>query len=153
MASKSILVPLDGSSFAERAIPLAAWYSVATGSGVRFIHVLAAETEPTERSRAADLFQTYASRVSSKAGLSTADCEVLVGSPHEEVVAASVTAAAIVIATHGRSGLRPAVIGSTADKIIRGFCGSRPRGARREGQHPSRPQHTAHCRTWRFGRR
>ena len=94
MASKSILVPLDGSSFAERAIPLAAWYSVATGSGVRFIHVLAAETEPTERSRAADLFQTYASRVSSKAGLSTADCEVLVGSPHEEVVAASVTAAA-----------------------------------------------------------
>jgi nucleotide-binding universal stress UspA family protein len=119
-AERPILVPLDGSTAAENALPLAAWYSRVTGAPLQFIHVLDSDTKPEARAHAAEVFQSYASGLGATHHLGEIECQVLVGSPADQVLSACVTAAAIAIATHGRGGFRAMVLGSTADKIIRG---------------------------------
>lgn len=118
--TKPILVPLDGSKLAENAIPVAAWYSKATGAPVQFIHVLDADTKPESRAKAAANFQEYAARVAAIAGLGEVECQVLAGNAAEEVLSASTTAALIALASHGRGGFKAMVFGSVADKIVRG---------------------------------
>ena len=118
--SKPLLVPLDGSKLAENAVPVAAWYSKATGAPLQFIHVLDADTKAESRAKAAENFQEYANRVAGSAGLGSVECQVLFGNPAEEVLSASTTAAGIVLASHGRGGFKAMVFGSVADKIVRG---------------------------------
>jgi len=118
--TKPILVPLDGSKVAEYALPAAAWYANVTGAPIKFIHVLDGDTKPEARAQAAETFQTYASGLAAAAGMGAIECEVLVGSPAEQVLSSSVTASAIVLASHGRGGFRAMIRGSVADKIVRG---------------------------------
>lgn len=118
--SKPILVPLDGSNIAEYALPAAAWYSRMTGAPLKFIHVLDSETKPEERAKSAEDFQRYTNQLAASHGLGKVDCAVLVGAAAEEVLSGAVTASAIVLASHGRGGFRAMVVGSVADKIVRG---------------------------------
>ncbi len=118
--SKPILVPLDGSHIAEYALPAAAWYSRVTGAPLKFIHVLDEDTKPEERQRAAANFEKYAAGVASSHGLGKVECQVLAGSAAEQVLSASIGASAIVLASHGRGGFKAMVVGSVADKIVRG---------------------------------
>lgn len=118
--SKPILVPLDGSKIAEHALPIASWYAKATGAPLKFVHVLDAETKPDARAKAAQTFQAYADDLAARLGLGKVECQVLAGTASDEVLSASVTASAIAIGSHGRGGLRAMVIGSVADKIVRG---------------------------------
>lgn len=117
---KPILVPLDGSKVAEHALPAATWYSKLTGAPLKFVHVIDSETKPEARAKAAELFQSYAAELAARHGLGKVDCQVLAGPAAEEVLSASVTAAGIVIGSHGRGGFRAMIIGSVADKIVRG---------------------------------
>lgn len=118
--TKPILVPLDGSKVAENALPAASWYSRMTGAPLKFVHVIDADTKPEERAKAAETFQSYANELAAREGLGKVECQVLAGTAADEVLSASVTAAAIVIGSHGRGGFRAMVIGSVADKIVRG---------------------------------
>lgn len=118
--SKPILVPLDGSKTAENVLPAAAWLSRATGSPLKFIHVLDADSKPESRAAAAETFQKYASDLAKAHGLGDIVCEVMAGAAAEQVLSASVTAHAIALASHGRGGFRATVFGSVADKIVRG---------------------------------
>lgn len=118
--SKPILVPLDGSKTAENALPAAAWLARTTGAPLRFIHVLDPDTPNESRATAAETFQRYATDLGRAHGLGEVECDVLVGHASDQVLSASVTASAIVLASHGRGGFRATVLGSVADKIVRG---------------------------------
>ena len=118
--SKYILVPLDGSKIAEYALPAAAWYSKHTGAPLKFIHVLDDEIKPEGRGRAADEFQKYCDELAARHGLGKLECQVLAGPAADEILSASVTASAIVLASRGRGGFRAMIRGSVADKVVRG---------------------------------
>jgi nucleotide-binding universal stress UspA family protein len=121
VADKSpILVPLDGSQIAEYALPVASWYSKLTGAPLQFVHVLDDDTKPEERAAAAETFQGYCEGFAARFGLGNTECQVIAGSPADAVLGVSVTASAIVLASHGRGGFRAMVRGSVADKIVRG---------------------------------
>ena len=118
--TKPILIPLDGSKIAEYALPVAKWYSNITGAPLKFIHVLDSDTPNEERAKGATTFQAYADRLAEEHGLGKVECLVLFGSPADEVLSASVGASAIVLGSRGKGGFRAMVIGSVADKIVRG---------------------------------
>lgn len=121
-ADGDVLVPLDGSSVAEHALPLAALVSKVLGRDARLMYVVN-ESEgfwtADDVNRARELFADYASRLMQQYGL-RGSIAVEYGSPAGRILAASEGAAAVVIATHGRSGIRANLIGSVADKVIRG---------------------------------
>ncbi len=125
-ASKPILVPLDGSSTAERAVPVAATIGRITGSPLTFFHAISeSDAENAETfDRAREMFDSYAHGLAKRCGVSEAAgpsvVEIRQGSAAKLVLAASANSAMIVIASHGRSGFQAAVIGSVADKVVRG---------------------------------
>jgi nucleotide-binding universal stress UspA family protein len=121
--SSPILVPLDGSKNAEEAIPAAAAIARRLGVAVRMIHVVDPDAlrSPVDLDRAREIFHSYVDGLAQRtlAGLSWS-CEVSGGNAAEAVVEASEDASMVVLATHGRSGLHATMIGSVADKIVRG---------------------------------
>ena len=117
---KSILVPLDGSKLAENALPAAAWLSKATGAPIRFIHVVELNVDESQVAAAAETFRAYTKEVAAEHGLANTSCDVVAGSPADEILNAAADASAIAIATHGRGGFKAMVVGSVADKVIRG---------------------------------
>lgn len=131
-----ILVPLDGSSRAERALPVAARIARASGGSVHLLHIIthpvdaaaylmqpSEETEQTldrRHAKAAD----YLTRI-------TTDSDALDGVPTTMEVADSVPAQTILSAarlqaidlimmcSHGETGLTHWALGSVAQKVIR----------------------------------
>lgn len=118
--NKPILVPLDGSQIAEYALPIAGWYSKLTGAPIQFVHALDDDAKPESLAGAAETFQKYADGLAARHGLGSVECQVVAGPAAEAILGVSVTAAAIVLASHGRGGFRAAIRGSVADKIVRG---------------------------------
>ena len=118
--NKPILVPLDGSQIAEYALPAAGWYSKLTGAPIQFVHVLDDDTKPESRAEAAETFRKYADRLAARHGLGSVECQVVAGPASDAILGVSVTALAIVLASHGRGGFRATIRGSVADKVVRG---------------------------------
>ncbi len=117
---RPILVPLDGSKLAENALPDAAWFSRITAAPLRFLHVLDTDVPAGERGKAAETFRAYTKDLAVEHGLGETACDVVAGSTAEEILKESESASAIVIATHGHGGFRAMIVGSVADKVIRG---------------------------------
>ncbi len=125
-----ILVPLDGSELAEGALPYATALASALGAKI----VLLSAWEGTERdmdatfpSMAAEIeqkanahFGGYLDGIRKRAG-NGADTIVRAGEPGDVIldVAREIEARAIVIATHGRSGVGRWLYGSTASHVLR----------------------------------
>lgn len=125
MTSLPILVPLDGSSTAERALPLANALATAYGAQIRLLHV-AGEAEgiktPEAVTEAASRFAGYANEAVARAGV-TAPIEAVQtvpGKAAEAILEAAGDARMIALATHGRGGFKAAFIGSVADKVLHG---------------------------------
>ena len=121
----SIVVPLDGSAAAERALPAAAALARATNATVRLLHVVDEAEGPRlspEASRAEELFREYAGERCATLGLDpgATPVEVRFGSAASEILAAAEGASCIVLASHGRGGFHATFIGSVADKVVRG---------------------------------
>lgn len=131
---RSILVPLDGSSLAEQAIPLASRIAQPAGSKVRLalVHQLpAAPLDPA----AASLFTSIelATRKSERAylrgtqatlrerGVRLSAAVTLTGNPGPALAehVRDLGIDLVVMATHGRGGLRRAWLGSVADYLVR----------------------------------
>jgi nucleotide-binding universal stress UspA family protein len=130
-----ILVPLDGSSLAEQAIPYAAALAAAGGELVFFevtpqaepvraltgqITAPAAEVDRAERSAAEAALRDAANRW--KGVLPAAPrLEVAEGDPAEEILegAARLGCGAIVMASHGRGAVARFAFGSVADRVSR----------------------------------
>ena len=127
-----ILVPFDGSAFAERALPAALAIARATGAAIELVHV----HEPLPPSGGAPMFDTRLDQESRANVCRTLDAleERLaqdaslsirltcltgyVSATLEERVAAS-GADLVVMSTHGVGGLVRTVMGSVADHLVR----------------------------------
>jgi nucleotide-binding universal stress UspA family protein len=136
-APRRILIPLDGSPFGERIIPVAAAVGALSGAGYRLLRVvppvltssggglgeLGAGT-PTVAEQLRDEASCYLAGLAARApGLSAAVTRVAVDWPPAVAILADADANGIdliALETRGRSGLAKALLGSVADKVVRG---------------------------------
>jgi nucleotide-binding universal stress UspA family protein len=148
-----LLVPLDGSPLAEDALGPAVALARLLDADVQLVQVVRPAMLPTDasyhlpstydeattaifRREAQDYLDDMAEQVHS-AGARASGRAVLGWSAAETLLelSRSKPVGLIAIATHGRSGLRRAALGSVADKLVRGapvpVLVSRPRGGRR----------------------
>ncbi len=144
---EKILLTLDGSDVSAQAIPQASALAKATGASVVIVQVIDSEAQViAQASRgaiepgsmtamtvdiareavAAQRQEADANLAAAKAKLAAdgvADVTTVIreGSPGDEIVeAADETGAdAVIIATHGRSGIKRAILGSVADHVVR----------------------------------
>jgi nucleotide-binding universal stress UspA family protein len=135
---RSLVVPLDGSEFSERTLPLAGRLAAATGAKLHLAHVhvshppdqLLSNTqfhyegldmaEYDTRHREEEL--AYLSRLGSSVGNGTAVAtQLLEGNVAEEIAAyaSSVGADMVLITTHGHTGVSRMWLGSVADALVR----------------------------------
>jgi len=116
-----ILVPLDGSKFAEQVFPPVAELARAFDSEVVLVEVC--EPEESEYGQACRLYinnkaeQLRNSMVGSAASVTTT---VLEGKPAEQILdyAEKSNISIIIISSHGRSGIAPWSLGGTASKVL-----------------------------------
>jgi len=130
---KRMLVPLDGSELAEVVFPYAKELAGRLDLDIVFLHVCSpheSESLPMYRAyveHAAEITRLQSREVQAKTGIQPgakaveARGEVAVGHPAEEIVRYTDEndIDLILIATHGRSGIRHWVMGSVADKVLR----------------------------------
>lgn len=118
-AVEHILVPLDGSALAEAILAPAADLAEAVDARVTLVHVT--HSGLMGQSRTADA-EAYLRRIVQRMedrGLEAA-AEVVVGVPAEAICATAerVGADLIALATHGRAGIRRALLGSVAMQVM-----------------------------------
>jgi len=135
-AYKTILVPLDGSVFAEQALNQAVEMANTTGAAIALVCVVpeldevaaaemgevplwVLEDQDAEVTRMTQYLKATADRLR-MAGIPT-ETRVVVGRPAEAILEASTQEHAdlIVMATHGRSGLQRLWVGSVALRVAR----------------------------------
>lgn len=136
---KSLLVPLDGSEFSERTLPLVRGIARATGASLHLAYVHVPHppddllSNPQFHFEGVDMDEyddrdreeerEYLNRVTkSLDGVgSPADCVLLQGNVAHELAtyAEKVEAEAIFMTTHGHTGMRRVWLGSVADSLMR----------------------------------
>lgn len=125
---RNILVPLDGSTFAEQAIPAAAALANALGSVLTLVRVHEAPTydlgfhlgaESLLRDQESDYLEATADEVVRNFGMHPST-DLLTGHAVDEICgqAARSGDSLIVMSTHGRTGWSRAWVGSTADGVL-----------------------------------
>jgi nucleotide-binding universal stress UspA family protein len=135
---KSLLVPLDGSEFSERSLPLVRGIAQATGASLHLAHVHVPHppddllSNPQFHFEGLDMAEyddrhceeerEYLTRVTQRMdGVgSPADCALLQGNVADELAtyAEQVGAEVIFMTTHGRTGLSRVWFGSIADSLM-----------------------------------
>jgi nucleotide-binding universal stress UspA family protein len=133
-----ILVPLDGSKTAENVLPLARSFARALQIPVELLGVIdivemayqvSTDRVPMIRSMIDDASRRsteYLEGIAQNFPTGTASCTIQTGSAAEAIINSAATdkQTLIALATHGRSGLNRWLLGSVAEKILRG--GSNP---------------------------
>lgn len=124
---KRILVPLDGSTFAEASLPLALGLTHKTNAGLHLISVVEpipafayAEWEPAALDWSTKYLDSVADRIADSAGgelTTSVHTGRVVETLHEQVRERG--ADLVVMATHGRGALTRAWLGSVADAFMR----------------------------------
>jgi nucleotide-binding universal stress UspA family protein len=128
-----ILLPLDGSALAEEAIPYGVAHAQRFGSELVLLRILdplpgaggvSEETLEKASQRSREMALDYLGRLTEhvrEAGV-TSRVEVVEGRPYREIVrfAEDNDVSLIVISTRGESGLSRWLMGSVADRIVRG---------------------------------
>lgn len=131
VALKSILVPIDFSAAGRAALKYGRRFAEQFGAKVTLLYVIepipypdfasvpAMETRATARAAKLKLEELALNAGLPAAGLD--GCVVRVGSPFQEIIAAarSLKTDLIVISTHGYSGLKHVLLGSTAERVVR----------------------------------
>jgi len=126
-----LLVPVDFSDCSREALAYAEELAIRFGARITVLNVLPLN-EGVLRLGAGNfqlldeqLQENYQRKligfIRQFSSLKTAQCMVKLGNPVEEIVRAAkdLRAAAIVISTHGLTGVKHALIGSTAEKVVR----------------------------------
>ena len=133
--ARTILVPLDGTSFAERALPLAARLACSTDAVLHLVRIhvphvqppISLEgsvSDPQQDALRWDAERTYLTRIRrglAVVSVASARIAVLDGAVAEAVAdyAAVNQIELIVMSTHGRRGLGRAWLGSVGDALLR----------------------------------
>jgi nucleotide-binding universal stress UspA family protein len=115
--SPKIIVPLDGSAFAETALEPAANLAAQIGASLVLVRV---EDNPWAVRDALDYLVPLQARFAEQHPDVTIATDVRVGEPAGEIESAVVhhDAALVVMATHGRGGAMRAILGSVAGKLV-----------------------------------
>jgi len=121
MAYRKVLVPLDGSALAERAIPYAKAIAKTKGSELILFTVSIASVEQLDRPMKAYLKLNAKELQSQGIKASTA---IAYGNVAEEIIsfADKNNIDLIIISTHGYSGFKRWVLGSVARNVLYGTC-------------------------------
>lgn len=126
----AVLVPLDGERLAERALPLAAQLAHAIGAELRLVQAISLPPELPLTGLLTGVDQLdvgprayLTSQATRIAGESELEATTSFGyGPSASVILGEATSAGashIVMTTHGRVGLRRAVLGSVAERVVR----------------------------------
>lgn len=129
---KRILVPLDGSRLAEVALPYAEELAGRLGSEITLLTVLQPSGTPPEIQHD-NLYQSYLQNITqttrreaekyimTPGERAEINSVLLIGEPAEQIVdyASKQDFSLILMATHGRSGIRRWTLGSVADRVAR----------------------------------
>lgn len=123
---RTILVPLDGSQLAERALPHAqrvAWVSGAALMLIRAVHTRPGVDERLDRELAAiEDADAYLDQIATRLHTHgfTVRAQAIDATPADAIALAAQAEAAdlIVMSTHGRSGVAHAVLGSVAEAVL-----------------------------------
>jgi nucleotide-binding universal stress UspA family protein len=142
-APRTIIVPLDGSTLAEAVLPLATEVAGRTGALLSLVRVVDPQAEPAQlldvgdpdswyrsvdhlrelERQAVEDARAYLERVAERVRRvhRNTGWEVRTGHPVSELTRAAETSAAplVMLATHGRSGLRRWVLGSVTTEVVR----------------------------------
>jgi nucleotide-binding universal stress UspA family protein len=132
MLPKLILVPVDFSAHAERALDYACELASKVGATVRLVHAVATPPSGLQVALSEGILEGLVKEhrealdklVAARQGSVTASFgagTVEVGDPRDAIVAtaAAVKADLIVMGTHGRRGLSRVVMGSVAEDVVR----------------------------------
>jgi len=117
-----LLVPLDGSTLAEAALPVAERLARRPGATIVLVGVFPPPESAAQAPEARELVQSWLDPAAERLrDLPVAQHIELLGDPAEGIVQAAREEGAdlIVMATHGRSGLSQFVQGSTAEAVLR----------------------------------
>jgi len=119
-----LLVPLDGSPLAERALEPAQELARLLEARCTLLRVVESGSVPTGLLEPAQAeAESYLGRIAAGMREESLDVRVRVAvAPHaaEAIAAEAQGSDLIVLATHGRGGVRRMILGSVADKVIRG---------------------------------
>jgi nucleotide-binding universal stress UspA family protein len=129
-----LLIPLDGSKTAEQVLPFARILAATLNLPVELLDVIdisaVSARIANDKARYLDTMMTEGERVSREyldeiaAGLAgvKVSCSVTRGKPADAIIesAAAEKGTLIAMATHGRSGLNRWLLGSVAEKVLRG---------------------------------
>lgn len=126
-----ILVPTDFSDMSSKALKYAQSFAEFFGSRITVLHVIEPTVYPAEFGYTPTILDTYDASVRDKVGEQLtsltkriqikADTVVREGHPYNEIVAAAkdLDVSLIIIPTHGRTGLKHMLLGSTAERVVR----------------------------------
>jgi len=116
---REIVVPLDRSPLAERAVPVAGAVAAETGAAVRLVEVAPAHAPEA----AADYLRATADALLPGSDVDIAVIEAAPGASVAETLLGAVgpdpSEALLCMTTHGRSGVGSVVLGSTAEGVLR----------------------------------
>jgi len=129
---KKILLPLDGSALAERAIDQAEEIGKMSGAEILLLQVVPAslakypEVGQAEESKAfmesVNRARAYLEKIAARLAGKSVKARILVpsGEPYAEILAVAhmENVDCIVMSTHGRTALERALLGSTAEKVV-----------------------------------
>ncbi|WP_435147444.1 universal stress protein [Halobaculum sp. P14] len=125
LAFDDVVVPMDGSDCAEAALDAAVGLADRTGARLHVVsvvnpYVLSKTTELEDERHEARATVDGGVAHAEDAGVDAAG-EVLKGVPHEEITdyVDEHGADAVVMGTHGRSGVKRVLLGSTAENVVR----------------------------------
>lgn len=123
---RTILVPLDGSTLAERALPYAQRLAAAATGRITLLWVLhppppSAAGDPLREVTPRREAEAYLRGLTEPLGPVPVEAVVVEGDPAPEILAAAAQRGSelIVMATHGRSGIGRWIYGSVADAVMR----------------------------------
>ena len=128
---KSILVPIDFSTHSESALLYAARFAGQFGAKLTLLHVIQPIFAPEavavlamEKDGAAKAARKQLEATRTKLGVAPRLVErllVRIGAPFHEIseAAKSLKVDLVVIATHGHTGLKHVLLGSTAERVVR----------------------------------
>ncbi len=121
MAYRRVLVPLDGSYLAEKAIPYAKAIALNTGSELILFTVIPTSSEKRDRPMKAYMDINAKALKSQKVKVTTA---IAYGNAADEIIkfADKSKVDLIITSTHGRSGIKRWMLGGVALKLLYGTC-------------------------------
>ena len=126
-----ILVPIDFSEQSEKSLKYAGRLAEQFGAKVTLLHVIQPMVYPADFGYPATVIDTLDEQVQSQVqerleGLAgrmgaKTECQIRLGQPYHEIATAAkeLNVDLIIVTTHGRTGLKHVLLGSTAERVVR----------------------------------